>query len=98
MKRLIFTFIVFFAINTAKASNTSLYPNPATTEFKVKVDNGKKIKTLNVYNYLGVKITSIEYTYGIELTVDISTLKTGKYLVSINYWDGSREVLPMIKK
>ena len=98
MKRLIFTFIVIFSINIAKASNTSLYPNPATTEFKVKVANGKKIKALNVYNYLGVKITSIEYTYGLELTADVSTLKTGKYLVSINYWDGSREVLPMIKK
>ena len=98
MKRLIFTFIVLFSINIAKASNTSLYPNPATTEFKVKVANGKKIKALNVYNYLGVKITSIEYTYGLELTADVSTLKTGKYLVSINYWDGSREVLPMIKK
>lgn len=98
MKRLIFTLIVFFAINIAKASNTSLYPNPATTEFKVKVDKGKRIKTLNVYNYLGVRITSIEYTYGADLTADVSTLKTGKYLVSINYWDGSREVLPMIKK
>ena len=98
MKRLIFTFIVLFSINIVKASNTFLYPNPATTEFKVKVANGKKIKALNVYNYLGVKITSIEYTYGLELTADVSTLKTGKYLVSINYWDGSREVLPMIKK
>ncbi len=98
MKRLIFTLIVFFAINIAKASNTSLYPNPAKTEFKVKVDKGKKIKTLDVYNYLGVRITSIEYTYGADLIADVSTLKTGKYLVSINYWDGSREVLPMIKK
>ena len=98
MKRLIFTLIVFFAINIAKASNTSLYPNPATTEFKVKVDKGKRIKTLNVYNYLGVRITSIKYTYSGDLTADVSTLKTGKYLVSINYWDGSREVLPMIKK
>ena len=98
MKRLIFTFIVLFAITLAKASNTSLYPNPATTEFKVKVDNNKKIKTLDVYNYLGVKITSVEYTYGVELTANISTLKTGKYLVSINYMDGTREVLPMIKK
>jgi len=98
MKRLIFTFIVLFSINIAKASNTSLYPNPASTEFKVKVDKGKKIKTLDVYNYLGVKITGIIYTYGLELTADVSTLKTGKYLVSINYLDGSREVLPMIKK
>tara|TARA_B110000211_G_C13999009_1_gene517561 strand:+ start:99 stop:395 length:297 start_codon:yes stop_codon:yes gene_type:complete len=98
MKRLIFTFILLGAISFAKASNTTLYPNPATTEFTVKVDKHKKIKTLNVYNYLGVKITSIEYTYGVELMANISNLKTGKYLVSINYWDGSREVLPMIKK
>ena len=98
MKRLIFTFIVLLTINVAKASNTSLYPNPATTEFKVKVDNGKNIKVINIYNYLGVKITGIKYTYGVQLTADVSNLKTGKYLVSINYWDGSREVLPMVKK
>jgi hypothetical protein len=98
MKRLILTFILLGAISFSNASNTTLFPNPATTKFTVKVDKDKKLKALDVYNYLGVKITSVEYTYGVELIANISSLKTGKYLVSINYWDGSREVLPMIKK
>lgn len=98
MKRLIFTFILFGTITFSKATNSTLFPNPATTEFTVKAAAGKKVKTLEVYNYLGVKIESVEYFYGIELVANITTLKTGKYLVSISYWDGSRDVLPLIKK
>jgi|TARA_B100000795_G_C22800787_1_gene441815 hypothetical protein len=98
MKRVIFIFILFITISFSKATNSTLFPNPATTEFTVKVDSGKEVKTLDVYNYLGLKIENIEYFHGLELVANITKLKRGRYLVSINYWDGSRDVLTLIKK
>lgn len=98
MKRLIFTFILLATINLSKANTSTIFPNPANSIFTVKVDSSKKLKTIDLYNYLGVKIESVEYTFGNQLTANVSALKTGKYLVSLVYWDGSREVLSLVKK
>lgn len=98
MKRVLATFILSIVISFANAGNGSIYPNPASTEFTVKVAEGKKIKSVSVYNYLGVKVATVEYTYGIEVVANISSLKTGKYFVNLDYWDGTREVLQLVKK
>lgn len=98
MKRVFATIILCSLISFANAGNTTIYPNPVANEFTLSVDNGKKLKEVAVYNYLGVKVTTVEYTFGSKVVANVSTLKSGKYFVNLNYWDGSREVLQMVKK
>lgn len=98
MKRVFATFILSCLISFASAGNATIYPNPVANEFTLSIEEGKKLKQVDVYNYLGVKVTSVEYTFGTDVVANVSSLKSGKYFVNLNYWDGSREVLQMVKK
>ena len=97
MKRVILTFIVCGLFFFAEAGNSTLYPNPANTEFTIQAKPGKALKDVSVYNYLGVKVaTTFDHTFGNSITANISAIKQGKYFVNVLYTDGTRAVLQLV--
>ncbi len=61
-------------------SEMTLYPNPATQLFKIKID--QDIKSLKIMDLSGQQISSVERIE--ENTYDISSLSSGVYFVEIN--------------
>ena len=59
-----------------------IYPNPATSEFRIQ---GKKVDLIEMFNILGSKILEIRNTN----TVNVSSFNTGAYLVKITVNDTS---------
>ncbi len=53
-----------------------IYPNPATTKFRIQ---GPKVDKIELFNILGSKILEVRNTN----TVNVSNLNTGAYLVKI---------------
>lgn len=59
----------------------SMYPNPASSEFKVKIDAAGV--TMEIYNSLGLKIATYELQAG-ENKLDISSLENGTYYTKLS--------------
>lgn len=91
------TVTVTSVINKKDAGNTlQLYPNPATTELTLQLDNEWLYKkaVLRLYNTAGSLITTTTYDKisGPELKVDISSLAYGAYFISLENTAGARSV------
>lgn len=98
MKRVILIFIMMFYFSVSNAGNATVFPNPSSSEVTIKFKEHKAVNNVSIYNYLGVKVSDVEFTFGMETVANVSDLKVGKYFVNIDYADGTREVLQMIKK
>jgi len=59
----------------------SMYPSPANSEFKVRIDVSGVI--MEIYNSLGIKIASYELQAG-ENKLDISSLENGTYYTKLS--------------
>lgn len=57
-----------------------IYPNPAKNELIITNNNGYKIETVNIYNYLG-KI--VESQIPTENKIDITSLEQGIYIIEL---------------
>lgn len=64
--------------NETAQINFSIYPNPASTEIYIQLEENDKIKKVILYNQLGQQISSSK-----ELTLNTSALKTGAYFLEV---------------
>ncbi len=76
--------------------NISIFPNPASKQFKVRNELRIPI-SIAVYDVLGKKIQSIENTLLKNQTVSLSNLNSGVYLVEIKS-DKQRIIKKLIKR
>lgn len=77
------------ALNNLQQSSLTIYPNPATNQIGVKGLTENQL--LTVYTLTGVKLISKEVSNGV--TVDVSNLASGVYLVKVGGQD-----LKLVKK
>jgi polyhydroxybutyrate depolymerase len=63
------------------ANQFSIYPNPATTNINIKIENSNQ--KLEIYNVLGVKVFETQLNSTVN-NIDISDLAKGVYFVKIN--------------
>ena len=82
-------------INDNDAVSTKVYPNPFTTDFKINA--GKVVRYVTVSNMLGQKVMESAYNEA-KITVAASDLKTGVYIVTVKFEDGTSTALRMAKK
>lgn len=74
---------------------TMIYPNPFTTEIFIK--SSDKIKSVEIYNVLGVMIQKIEYSPMFDLRIETSDLKKGAYFVKVIDEFGSFETYKLTR-
>jgi hypothetical protein len=67
---------------TGFAASVNMYPNPATDELVIKIEDGA-FKTYTITNQLGQLIMQSSLT-GAQTTVNISSLAPGLYNISLN--------------
>jgi hypothetical protein len=77
-------------IGTADPSDFVLYPNPATDEINIEIENRNNPVILRIYNTSGQNIMSAEYSPDnenlipiINLTIDIAALSKGVYEIQM---------------
>ncbi len=69
-------------INTLSSNSAfTLYPNPTSNSFSIKVNDQVQIKKLEMYNSIGQKVYS--QVDNLQQAIDVSKLSKGIYLVSI---------------
>lgn len=74
---------------------TVIYPNPFTTEIFVK--SSDKIKSVEIYNVLGVMTKKIECSPMFDLRIETSDLKKGAYFVKVIDEFGSFETYKLTR-
>jgi len=76
-----------------KNKTLKIYPNPFTDN--VNISDVEKIKTISVIDVSGRVLKTIE---NISSNINLSDLKTGLYLLNVQYKDSSRSSHKIIKK
>ncbi len=66
------------SLNTFVATQFSLYPNPAKSQFTIQLENNTILENVNIYNNLGQLVLTSK-----KLILDISKLASGLYVVEI---------------
>jgi hypothetical protein len=66
-----------------ESENFNLYPNPAKNNLTVNSKN-EPLKQIEVFNVLGQRIISLNFSSSLSENIDVSSLNTGMYLVKIN--------------
>ncbi len=70
------------SFNTLSSNSVfTLYPNPTSNSFSIKVNDQVQIKKLEMYNSIGQKVYS--QVDNLQQAIDVSKLSKGIYLVSI---------------
>jgi choice-of-anchor B domain-containing protein len=64
-------------------SEFAIYPNPASTELIVSSKDAS-VSTVSIYNVLGQQVMQFDFAETDSETIDITSLKTGVYMVQIN--------------
>lgn len=77
-----------------------LTPNPATTYTLLKVTaEDTKVTEITIYSLLGNKLfTQIYNGNEKSIQLNVQNFKRGKYLVKVNFADGTSEVKALIKQ
>ena len=78
-------------VNETAINAFSIFPNPASTSFQVKGDF--TVANVAVYNVLGQKVMET-----LTNTVNVSSLNTGLYLVTVTDTEGNKATKRCIKK
>ncbi|WP_041758450.1 T9SS type A sorting domain-containing protein [Psychroflexus torquis] len=63
----------------------NIFPNPARTHFKVRLDTNDELQNLSLYNNLGQLVLSTTESF-----VDTTTLASGLYVVQVITNEGKR--------
>jgi hypothetical protein len=78
-------------LNTAAmANNILIYPNPVISVLNIE-SNENEVESINIYNTLGQIVLVIPNAEQTQ-SVDVSSLKTGNYLMKVNLDKGSSSV------
>jgi hypothetical protein len=76
--------------DVAEKVTVDVYPNPATSNVRIRVPQGKNLKGISLHNSLGQEVIALNGfgTQQDNVMVDISTLPKGLYLVTCQYNEG----------
>lgn len=88
--------VAFTASEPLSVSNSDLaklviFPNPTTDRFQIKSDDG--VSSVSIYNIVGREVSSVRHVQG--MVHDVSTLRTGMYLVRL--MDDKGEVIKAMR-
>jgi len=75
-------------IDDLAINNIDVYPNPIKTDFIIKTKSSSPLKT-SIYSLTGKKVLSNIENMGLETKINISSLKTGVYLLEIKNGNGT---------
>lgn len=76
--------------NDFSSAKVTLYPNPVTTELTVKAGERSIIRKVDLHDLNG-KLTATRSSTGTVLSMNVSALPAGIYLLKISFDDGSVE-------
>ncbi|HPT22514.1 MAG TPA: T9SS type A sorting domain-containing protein [Bacteroidales bacterium] len=68
-------------VSDEKYSSLTLYPNPAS-EF-IYIDNIDKLQHIDIFDFMGTKVLSSEFSGESSIKIPVSELKSGYYLIRI---------------
>ncbi len=70
---------------TNKVTEVSIYPNPTSNNINIVLPKFEGKATVRVYNMLGQKVAEkkINIDGGVSVSMDVSTLPPGAYLVAV---------------
>ena len=102
---LLFTFIIMSFttlqaqnnLGVAEQHNSSLYPNPATSQVNIKFSQPNKVSYVAIYSLIGNELLNKKVDQSSTFKLNINNLKKGKYIVRVFNVDGSTEALALIK-
>ena len=72
------------AVNKVEANLFSVTPNPAQDIIKVSSSENNSINSVEIYNVLGQRVISLQFSETELKNIDIASLNAGMYLVKIN--------------
>jgi len=82
-----------------KTGVIQLYPNPASTNVKLKLNPSSKSATLQVFTLWGNKVESRDLPAGTsEYTLLIAHYSKGIYMIHLQYSDGTQATSKMVKQ
>jgi hypothetical protein len=84
-------------INEVRNSAVSVYPNPSNDYISVNLNNGQEVQSLKISSLLGEELLQVNQP-GSQSKMDISTLPSGLYLLSVATADGRTLVKSVLKK
>ena len=95
-------FLVMFGITISEtlatgehnANNFSMFPNPASTEFRIIAQN--QIDSVEIYNMLGQRVASQAFNTN-EVSMNISHLNSGAYTVKVMS-AGTSQTMKVVKQ
>lgn len=79
--------------NKLDTKEFALYPNPTTNSFKLSATTGLNVENVQIFNITGQLVKTLKPT----ASYDISDLKSGLYLATINTESGS-ETIKLLKQ
>lgn len=85
------------AWSNTEQNNTSLYPNPATSQVSIKFAQPNKVAYVAIYSIIGNEVLNRKVDQNSNFKLNIQNLKKGKYIVRVFNADGSTESLSLIK-
>lgn len=81
-----------------KENQISIYPNPVEDIVYIKINKSAVSPEFVLYNNLGEKIKSIKTEYKNEISIDLSELKEGMYILQFINSEGITRYSNLIKK
>ena len=101
---IIITFLLSFSFvnaqsmsSTNELENSSLYPNPATSQVNIKFSHPNKASYVAIYSIIGNEVLNKKVDQSTNFKLNINNLKRGKYIVRVFNVDGTTESLALIK-
>ncbi len=81
------------SVNEIEKGGITVYPNPANAGFTIKTNSA--IKSIDVYNSIGVKVIELTGNRDTEIHCDASSLTSGLYFITIQTQEGKHWVSPI---
>ena len=88
-------FVDLLSVSTFDAENILLYPNPASDEFQIRLENtNENLARVVIYNVVGKTVKTISNIAASQSVINVSSLAKGVYMVEIT----TDNNLKMLKK
>ena len=84
-------------LHALEAGKSTIYPNPSADEITITWPSDVKGRDISIYSVDGIHVASNIPQTKIN-TMDISSLLPGHYIVQIEFTNGIKEFIPLIKQ
>ena len=81
---------------THEISEVLIYPNPVIDQFFISSE--KIIKSISIFNITGAKILEYRNIDKTELELSLAGIRTGIYLVDVQFDDNTSQVSRLVKR